>query len=71
MLLSSVPGDMFWLEIVSDFRCVTGALSLISVIVIINVAYDASVRKRRMGSVESSAPAGCCDSVFLLTVSDP
>ena len=53
--LTSGPGDMFSLETVSDFRCVTGALSLISVIAVINVAYDVSVRKRRMSSVWRAA----------------
>ena len=32
MILTSVPGDMFSLELGSDFRYVTGALLLISVI---------------------------------------
>ena len=45
MMLTSVPGDMFSLELGSDFRYVTGALLLISVIAIITFAYDDSVQK--------------------------
>ena len=45
MMLTSVPDDMFLLELGSDFRYVIGALLLISVIAIITFAYDASVQK--------------------------
>ena len=45
LMLTSVPGDMLSLELGSDFRYVTGALLLISVIAIITFAYDASVQK--------------------------
>ena len=38
MMLASLPGDMFSLELGSDFRYVTGALLLISVIAIITFA---------------------------------
>lgn len=45
LVMSPLDQVTCWMETVSDFRCGTGALSLIIVIAVINVAYDVSMQK--------------------------